>query len=223
MVEEEIKKIKEKETELKNQIIQANKEKKRKAEEAKQQQLTHQQNSLKLDVYWKAMDLEFHNSKDDALAALSVLSLYYKIITDYFSFYAALNAQIFIENKENKMITLQSYMHFLKLFGICTRKEEIDTYFQHLDTLIIQPLNDTLNINNGFNFAQFLEATLRIIMLKSESIETPEPELAYRNTLQEIFQNATINFEQKVVSDETIAEVYSAEAQQIFLDKYALL
>ena len=36
---------------------------------------------------------------------------------------------------------------------------------------VTMPVDDTLNIKNGFNYAQFLEALLRIGYLKAEASE----------------------------------------------------
>lgn len=50
-----------------------------KAKEAfeRQQQIFQQeQNTLKLDVYWRVMNLGFHHGNEDANASLAILSLY---------------------------------------------------------------------------------------------------------------------------------------------------
>ena len=52
---------------------------------------------------------------------------------------------------------------------------------------IIPPIDDTLNIKNGINFAQFLESILRIAYYKMQNND----ELAkggYKNVLQALFQ-----------------------------------
>lgn len=60
---------------------------------------------MKLDVYWRVMNLGFHHNNEDANASLAILSLYLDTLTDYFSFYAALQPQ-FYSMKENEMICL---------------------------------------------------------------------------------------------------------------------
>jgi len=47
---------------------------------------------------------------------------------------------------------------------------------------LTMPVEDTLNIKNGLNYAQFLEALLRIAFLKSA-----ETNKSYAATLEEIF------------------------------------
>ena len=220
MLEEEDIKKREKEQKIahKNALEKRSKE----AMERQEQILLQERNSLKLDKYWRAMDLNFHSTLEDANTALSIFSLYFDTITDYFSFYASLQPQ-FYTFKENEFITLQSFMHFLKLFCIATTKEEINLYVQQLNTLIIQPFEDTLNIKNGLNFAQFLEAILRINKIKSESTDQPENEEGYRLMLQQTFQDATMTIKRKSEEDELFAELCTPDSQQIFHDKYGLL
>jgi len=67
--------------------------------------LTQEKNIEKLDVYWKVMDLAFHQSSADANASLAVLSVYFDTIYDLFSFYASLQPQ-FYSYSENQYITL---------------------------------------------------------------------------------------------------------------------
>lgn len=217
--EEEIKK---KEKEQRTAHKQAMERKKDEAKERQEQMLLQEQNSLKLDIYWKVMDLNFHNSLEDANAALSILSLYYNTITDYFSFYAALQYQ-FYKLDENKFITLHSFMHFLKLFGIANTKDELRIYFQQLDTLIIPPPENVLNIKNGLNFAQFLEAILRIVDIKAKNSDQPDNEETYRLLLQQIFQDATMAIKHKSEEDPLIAELYTPRSVELFNANYGLL
>jgi hypothetical protein len=217
--EEEIKK---REKEQKNAHKMAMEKKKEEALEKQQQMLLQEQNSLKLDIYWKKMDLNFHQSLEDANAALSILSLYYDTITDYFSFYASLQYQ-FYKMKENEFITLHSFMHFLKLFGIATTKDEIRLYFQQLESLIVPPPENVLNIKNGLNFAQFLEAILRIVDIQARNSEQNENEELYRLMLQEIFQDATMNIQRKSSEDPLVAELYTDKSQELFHENYGLL
>jgi hypothetical protein len=232
--EKEEEEIKKREKEQKNAHKLAMEKKKEEALERQQQMLLQEQNSLKLDIYWKAMDLNFLKSLEDANAALSILSLFYDTISDYFSFYASLQYQ-FYKLKENEFITLHSFMHFLKLFGIATTKDEIRFYFQKLDTLIIPPPENVLNIKNGLNFAQFLEAILRIVQIKAENSEQPENDETFRLILQQIFggysgsfgqpgvQGATMAIKRKSEEDELFVALYSPESQQLFNENYGLL
>ena len=79
------------------------------------------------------------------------------------------------------------------------------------------PLDDTLNLRNGINFAQFLECILRIAYMKKGEHET------YKFVLQNIFQDASLEIKNKAQQDELAAELYSAECQRIFYENYHLL
>jgi hypothetical protein len=55
--------------------------------------------------------------------------------------------------KENSLITLQSFMHFLKLMGLATNKEELMRACENLTDMLKFPLQDTLNIRNGITYS----------------------------------------------------------------------
>jgi len=217
--EEEIKKQEKKQKEKHKADMES---KKNEALERQEQMLTQQENSLKLDIYWKVMDLTFHQNVEDAGAALNIFSLYYDTISEYFGFYASLQYQ-FYNLKENEFITLHSFMHFLKLFGIADTKEKIKLYFDQLTTLIIPPLENILNIKNGLNFAQFLEAILRIIDFKAKNSGDSDNEEEYRMLLEQTFQDGTINVKNKSAEDPLLMELYTVKSQQLFHENYGLL
>lgn len=83
--------------------------------ERQQQIFQQEQNTVRLDQFWRAMTLGFHASNEDANSSLAILSLYLDTLEDYFSFYDSLQPQ-FYSLKANYYITLQSFFHFLKLF-----------------------------------------------------------------------------------------------------------
>jgi len=60
----------------------------------------------------------------------------------------------------------------------------------------VLPVEDTLNIKNGMNYAQFLEAILRIAYIKSE-----ENGATFKQTLEKMFQNANIDLSKRQESD----------------------
>ena len=51
---------------------------------------------------------------------------------------------------------------------------------------ITMPVDDTLNIKNGLNYAQFLEALLRIGYLKADASEDQSTQ-AFKNALDNMF------------------------------------
>jgi len=74
---------------------------------------------------------------------------------------------------ENKMITLSSFVHFMKLMGIAGSRDEVTNASDAMKEIdgINLPFGDTLNILNGLNYAQFLEAILRIGYWKRNNSE----------------------------------------------------
>jgi hypothetical protein len=168
------------------------------------------------------MNLNFHNSEKDANASLAVLSVYLDTLLDYFSFYSSLQPQ-FYTMKENEFITLQSLFHFLKLFQICFAKAEVYELIQKFEDKIRMPVDDTLNIKNGLNFAQFLECILQSAYFKLNEAGRTQEDDAYGDTLQKLFQTATNEIKHRAADDFLSAELYSAESQKVFYDNYGLL
>jgi len=72
---------------------------------------------------------------------------------------------------ENKMITLSSFIHFMKIMKIADSKEEVIQASEAMKDIdgVNLPFGDTLNILNGLNYAQFLEAILRIAYWKKNN------------------------------------------------------
>ena len=88
---------------------------------------------------------------------------------DNFKFYASLQEQKF-QKEENTMIVLQEFLHFMKLMDIAKSREDasaISECMSEIDGVQI-PFCETLNSMNGLNYAQFLEAILRIAYYKKE-------------------------------------------------------
>jgi len=70
------------------------------------------------------------------------------------------------------------------------------------------PINDTLNIKNGMNYAMFLEAILRICYYRAENEGVP-----YKRVLDQIFNDASnnIDIQKRTLEDPVLAIVYSPE------------
>jgi hypothetical protein len=62
-----------------------------------QQQLIakQEQNTARLEVYLKAMNLHLHRTDEEFNASLSILSIFHLDLIDHFSFYASLQPQPF--------------------------------------------------------------------------------------------------------------------------------
>lgn len=120
-------------------------------------------------------------------------------------------------------MTLQSLFHFLKLFQVCFNKAEVYELIQRFEDKIRMPVDDTLNIKNGLNFAQFLECILQSAYFKLNEAGRTQEEDAYGDTLQKLFQTATNEIKHRAADDFLSAELYSAESQKVFYDNYGLL
>ena len=122
--------------------------------EQQQQIAKQEQNTAQLKVYFEAMNLGFHTGEEDFNASMSVLSIYHQDLMDNFKFYASLQDQKF-SKEENTMITLQGFIHFMKIMGIANSRDEASNCsdcMHEIDGVTI-PFTDTLNIFNGLNYA----------------------------------------------------------------------
>lgn len=72
------------------------------------------------------------------------------------------------------------------------------------------PVDDTLNIKGGMNYAQFLSALLRIGYLKADS-SGDSSSMAYKNALDSMFQNANIDIEKRKMQDPMLNFVYNQD------------
>ena len=98
------------------------------------------------------MNLGFHTGEEDFNASMSVLSIYHQDLMDNFKFYSTLQDQKF-RKEENTMITLQEFLHFMRVMGMATSNSEafrITECMHEIDGVLI-PFENTLNIFNGLN------------------------------------------------------------------------
>lgn len=133
---------------------------------------------------------------------MSFLSIYHLELAENFAYYACV-FDPFYNRKPNEMIPLQGFFHFLKLMKLASSTKEVIDMFQTLNEIegIHIPVEDTLNIKNGMNYAQFLEAILRIAYLKSDEMEdtfAKAPGGKFKNTLEYMFQNASIDVHKRI-------------------------
>jgi len=182
------------------------------------QLLKQEQNSAKLKVYFSVMNLYFHKQEEDFNASMSLLSIFHEELHDNFKYYASV-FDAFYKRRENEMIPLQGFFHFLKLMNLARSSEEVIGMFNTLQEIdgVTMPIDDTLNIKNGFNYAQFLEALLRIGYLKSEAAEDQSNQ-GFKNALDSMFQNANIDINKRQMSDPMLMGVYNSENNRVFFE-----
>ena len=171
--------------------------------EQQQQIAKQEQNTAQLKVYFEAMNLGFHTGEEDFNASMSVLSIYHQELMDNFKFYSNLTENPNFTKEENAQICLQAFVHFMKLMDIARTKEEATLAAECMHEIdgVNTPFADTLNIQNGLNYAQFLEAILRIAYYKKEhSDQAGNPE-GFKITLETMFADAELDLKKRMKSD----------------------
>lgn len=170
------------------------------------------------------MNLGFHTGEEDFNASMSVLSIYHQELMDNFKFYTNLTEKNF-KLEENHMICLQAFVHFMKLMDIAKTKEEATAASEvmiEIDGVDI-PFNDTLNILNGLNYAQFLEAILRIAYYKKEhSDQAGNPE-GFKNTLESMFADADLDLKKRCKNDQILNSLVTLSNQGFFVEHFDIL
>lgn len=99
-------------------------------------------------------------------------------------------------------------------------------FLHEIDGLNV-PFSDTLNLMNGVNYAQFLEAFLMIANQKTKAKEgsdnTQEFNRLYKETLKNIFENATFEMEKRQKIDGFLTNVFSEGVNRVFFEHSVLL
>jgi len=170
------------------------------------------------------MDLYFHKQEEDFNASMSLLSIFHLELHENFRYYASV-CEPFYQRKENEMIPLQGFFHFVKLMNLTNTAEDLMSWFQQslheIDGMFV-PVDDTLNIKGGMNYAQFLSAILRIGYIKAEQ-SGDQSSMSYKNSLDQMFQNANIDIEKRKMQDPMLNFIYNQDTQVAFLDYEHLL
>lgn len=123
---------------------------------AEQQQIImkQEQNIARLKVYFRAIEVAFHEQKENFNVTMSYMSIYHLELLENFDYYAATFEQRY-RRKENSMIPLQGLFHFMKIMDLAQSTTEVVEMFQVLSDIdgVERIVDDTLNINNGLNYA----------------------------------------------------------------------
>lgn len=79
-----------------------------------------------------------------------------------------------------------------------TREDAKDTCecMQEIDFVTI-PFQDTLNVNNSLNYAQFLEALLRIAYYKKDNSDKKGSPDGFKDTLETMFADQAVDLDIK--------------------------
>lgn len=71
------------------------------------------------------MNLSFHKHEEDFNASMSFLSIYHLELMENFKYYVNHIGQVYENRKENEMIVLQGFFHFLKLMKLASSPSDI--------------------------------------------------------------------------------------------------
>jgi hypothetical protein len=88
--------------------------------------------------------------------------------------------------------------------GIASKKEEASASVECMIEIegVNIPFVDTLNVMNGLNYAQFLEAILRITYYKKDaSPEQRNNPDGFKNTLEAMFADADLDLKKRARND----------------------
>ena len=85
------------------------------------------------------------------------------------------------------------------------------------------PFTDTLNIFNGLNYAQFLEAILRIAYYKKDNSEQAGLHDGFKNTLESMFAEADLDLRKRGTKDEITGLMLELSNSRFFEENFDLL
>ena len=99
----------------------------------------------------------------------------------------------------------------MKLMDIAGSREEASAASECMHEIdgVQIPFADTLNIMNGLNYAQFLEAILRIAYYKKENSDQATNAEGYKNTLEAMFADAELDIKKKAKANDIEGQVKS--------------
>jgi hypothetical protein len=88
----------------------------------------------------------------------------------------------------------------MKLMGIASTKDEASSVTECMHEIdgVQIPFADTLNILNGLNYAQFLEAILRIAYYKKEHSDQAGSPEGFKTTLETMFSEAPLDLKKRI-------------------------
>ena len=100
---------------------------------------------------------------------MSFLSIYHEELEANFQYYSTAFAKRVYQHHVNSQIVLQGFFHFLKIANLAKSTQDVVDLQKGISQIegVRHPIEDTLNLKNGLNYAQFLEAILRIAFIKA--------------------------------------------------------
>lgn len=123
------------------------------------------------------------------------------------------------------MITLQGFVNFLKVMKIASSREEVQAISDCLHEIdgFVTPIQEMLNIFNGMNYAQFLEAILRIAYYKKDNSDQAGEHDGYKNTLENMFAESNLDLRKRTQRDEALLKIQDLARNRYLEEKFHLL
>ena len=105
-----------------------------------------------------------------------------------------------------------------------SREEATNTTdcMQEIDFVQI-PFQDTLNVNNSLNYAQFLEALLRIAYYKKDNSDRKGQPDGFKDTLEAMFADVELDIKKKAKQDPVLACMLDLSHSGFFAQNFDLL
>lgn len=92
-----------------------------------------------------------------------------------------------------------------------------------LHEIIHPPIQDTLNVKNGLNYAHFLESIIRIAYYRVDDNGLSNNPDGYKNVLDQVFSEGNIELKRRMMDDRMLSELYSTDNCRVFYEHYSLL
>lgn len=107
---------------------------------------------------------------------------------------------------------------------IATSREDVQGMADCLHEIdgFVTPIQDTLNIFNGMNYAQFLEAILRISYYKKDNSEQAGLHDGYKNTLEAMFAETDLDLKKRTLKDDVLSKVQELSRHSYFEENFHL-
>lgn len=170
------------------------------------------------------MNLGFHTGEEDFNASMSVLSIYHQDLMDNFTLYANLHEQK-MRKPENQMITYQGFIHFMKIMDIAQSRDEASNASEAMRDIdgVMLPFENTLHQMNGLNYAQFLEAILRIAYWKKDNSDQAKNHDGFKNTLEAMFADADLDLGKRTKADDAVESLVKLANEGFWREHFDLL
>lgn len=113
----------------------------------------------------------------------------------------------------------------MKVMQLANSKDELSATVECMMEIdgVKTPFADTLNTENSLNYAQFLEAILRIAYYKKNESDQAANIDGFKNTLEGIFAETELDLKKRQKNDPVLEKVVQLSHNGYWASKYSLL